>query len=106
VPLKNTGFAPAATAQSGYDNPAGKVQSSVGTTKDAIASAASSLDFSALRDEMTTLSQTVSDLVQKQASTTRDQVMGVVAPLVTTFRSLLLPPRISWFLCRAISKLV
>jgi ElaB/YqjD/DUF883 family membrane-anchored ribosome-binding protein len=66
------------SAQGAYDNAAGKVQSSVGTAKDAIASAASSLDFSTLRDEMTTLSRTVSDLVQKQASTTRDQVMGVV----------------------------
>ena len=72
---------PSTTGHGHYDEMVGRAQSAVGSAKDAIASgldAAGSIDFSALRDEITKLSQTVGDLVQKQASTTRDQVMGVM----------------------------
>jgi ElaB/YqjD/DUF883 family membrane-anchored ribosome-binding protein len=69
------------TAQGHYDEVAGKAQSAVGSAKDAVASsvdAASSIDLSGVQDEIAKLTRTVTDLVQKQASTTRDQVMGVV----------------------------
>jgi ElaB/YqjD/DUF883 family membrane-anchored ribosome-binding protein len=70
-----------ATAQGRYDEVVGQAQSAVGSAKDAVASgvdAASSIDLSGVRDEIAKLTQTVTDLVQKQASTTRDQVMGAV----------------------------
>jgi ElaB/YqjD/DUF883 family membrane-anchored ribosome-binding protein len=69
------------TAQGRYDEVVGKAQSAVGSARDAVASgvdAASSIDLSGVRDEIAKLTQTVTDLVQKQASTTRDQVMGAV----------------------------
>jgi ElaB/YqjD/DUF883 family membrane-anchored ribosome-binding protein len=68
-------------AQGRYDEVVGKAQSAVGSAKDAVASgvdAASSIDLSGVRDEIAKLTQTVTDLVQKQASTTRDQVIGAV----------------------------
>jgi ElaB/YqjD/DUF883 family membrane-anchored ribosome-binding protein len=45
---------------------------------DSASSAASSIDLTGLRNEIARLAQSVGDLVQKQASTTRDQVIGVV----------------------------
>jgi ElaB/YqjD/DUF883 family membrane-anchored ribosome-binding protein len=45
-------------------------------SSDAAADAA--VDFSSLRDDVAKLTQTVSDLLQKQASSTRDQVMDAV----------------------------
>ena len=69
------------SAQGRYDEVVGKAQSAVGSAKDAVASgvdAVSSIDLSGIRDEIAKLTQTVTDLVQKQASTTRDQVMGAV----------------------------
>jgi ElaB/YqjD/DUF883 family membrane-anchored ribosome-binding protein len=69
------------TAQGRYDEVVGKAQSAVGSAKDAVASgidAASSIDLSGIQDEIAKLTQSVTALVQKQASTTRDQVMGVV----------------------------
>jgi ElaB/YqjD/DUF883 family membrane-anchored ribosome-binding protein len=64
-----------------FDEVAGKAQSALGSAKDAISSgvdAASSIDLSGLRDEIASLSQTVSDVVRKQASMTRDQIAGAV----------------------------
>jgi ElaB/YqjD/DUF883 family membrane-anchored ribosome-binding protein len=77
------------TAMQGkIDEVAGKAQSAYGSAKDAVGSAkdavssgvdaVSSIDLSGLRDEVAKLSQRVGDLVQKQASTTRDQVAGAV----------------------------
>jgi ElaB/YqjD/DUF883 family membrane-anchored ribosome-binding protein len=70
------------TMQGNFDEVAGKAQSAYGSAKDAVASgvdAVSSLDLSGLRDEIAKLSQRVTDLVGKQASTTRDQVSGAVS---------------------------
>jgi ElaB/YqjD/DUF883 family membrane-anchored ribosome-binding protein len=64
-----------------FEDAAGKARSAVENIKDAISSgadAAASVDYSALRDDIVKLSQTVSDLVQKQTSAARDQVMGAV----------------------------
>jgi ElaB/YqjD/DUF883 family membrane-anchored ribosome-binding protein len=76
------------TAQGRYDDIAGKAQSAVGSAKDAMSSAkdavssgmdaASSIDLTGVQDEIAKLTQSVTALVQKQASTTRDQVMGAV----------------------------
>jgi ElaB/YqjD/DUF883 family membrane-anchored ribosome-binding protein len=69
------------TAQGRYDEVIAQAQSAVGSAKSAIASgvdAASSIDLSGVRNEIAKLTQTVTDLVQKQASTTRDQVIGAV----------------------------
>jgi ElaB/YqjD/DUF883 family membrane-anchored ribosome-binding protein len=69
------------TAQGRYDEVVGKAQSAAGSAKDAVASgidAASSIDLSGIQDEISKLTQSVTALVQKQASTTRDQVMGAV----------------------------
>jgi ElaB/YqjD/DUF883 family membrane-anchored ribosome-binding protein len=64
-----------------FEDAAGNARSAVENIKDAISSgadAAASVDYSALRDDIVKLSQTVSDLVQKQTSAARDQVMGAV----------------------------
>jgi ElaB/YqjD/DUF883 family membrane-anchored ribosome-binding protein len=76
------------TAQGRYDEVVGKAQSAAGNVKDAMGSAkdavasgidaASSIDLTGIQDEIAKLTQTVTALVQKQASTTRDQVMGAV----------------------------
>lgn len=76
------------TAQGRYDEVVGKAQSAAGSAKDALGSAkeavssgmdaASSIDLAGVQDEIAKLTQTVTALVQKQASTTRDQVMGAV----------------------------
>lgn len=97
----------AATGKGLYDQAAGNVQSAYGHAKDAIATGASevakeasatyaktkdavsqgaknaidglaSTDFSALREDLAKLTETVGQLVQKQAASTRDQVMDVV----------------------------
>jgi ElaB/YqjD/DUF883 family membrane-anchored ribosome-binding protein len=82
-----------ASAQGLYDQAAGSVQSAFGHAKDAVASGASDIakaakgavdevantDLGALRDDLAKLTQTVSQLVQSQAASTRDQVMGAVA---------------------------
>jgi ElaB/YqjD/DUF883 family membrane-anchored ribosome-binding protein len=63
------------------DEVAGKAQSAVASAKDAIASgvdAASSIDLTGLRDEIAALTQTVSDIVRKQANMTKDQIVGAV----------------------------
>jgi ElaB/YqjD/DUF883 family membrane-anchored ribosome-binding protein len=83
------------TAQGRYDEVVGKAQSAAGSAKDAMGSAkdamgsakdavasgidaASSIDLTGVQNEIAKLTQTVTALVQKQASTTRDQVMGAV----------------------------
>jgi uncharacterized protein YjbJ (UPF0337 family) len=71
----------ATTAQGSYDDAAGKVRSAVGSAKDAVSGgvdAISSLDFSGLRDEISKLTQKVSDLAQNQVSAGRDQVVGAM----------------------------
>ncbi len=75
-------------AQGRYDDIAGKAQSAVGSAKDAMShakdamssgmDAASSIDLTGVQDEIAKLTQSVTALVQKQASTTREQVMGAV----------------------------
>ena len=69
------------TAQGYYDDVTGKARSAVGNAKDAVndgVDAISSLDFSGLRDEITKLTQKVSDLAQDRMSTGRDQVVGAM----------------------------
>jgi ElaB/YqjD/DUF883 family membrane-anchored ribosome-binding protein/uncharacterized protein YjbJ (UPF0337 family) len=95
------------TGQGLYDQAAGNVQSAYGQAKDAVATGVSDLaqgasatfakakdavtegakgavdgltnsDLGALRDDLAKLTQTVSQLVQNQAASTRDQVMDVV----------------------------
>jgi len=68
-------------SQGRHDEAAGKAQSAVGSVKDAISSTAdamSSVDFSSLRDEVVKLTQTVSDMMQKQASSAGTQMMDAV----------------------------
>jgi ElaB/YqjD/DUF883 family membrane-anchored ribosome-binding protein len=68
-------------ARGNFDEVAGKAQSALASAKDAVASgmdAAASIDLSGLRDEVATLTQTLSDVVRKQANTTRDQVVGAM----------------------------
>jgi ElaB/YqjD/DUF883 family membrane-anchored ribosome-binding protein len=69
------------TAQGYYDDAAGKARSAVGSAKDAVSGgvdAISSLDFSELRDEITKLTQKVSDLAQNQVAAGRDRVVGAM----------------------------
>jgi ElaB/YqjD/DUF883 family membrane-anchored ribosome-binding protein len=64
-----------------YDEFLGQSPSALAGAKDVATSgvdAASSIDLSGVRDEIAKLTQSVTDLVQKQALTTRDQLMGVV----------------------------
>lgn len=71
----------ATAAQGAYDDAAGKAQAALGSAKDAVnesVNAVSALDLSALRNEVTKLAQTVSDLAHKQVSAGRDQVVGAV----------------------------
>ena len=67
------------TAQGYYDDAAGKARSA--GAKDAISGsvdAVSALDFSGLRDEISKLTQRVSDLAQNQVSAGRDQLVGAM----------------------------
>jgi ElaB/YqjD/DUF883 family membrane-anchored ribosome-binding protein len=71
----------ATAAQGSYDDAAGKARSALGNAKDAISDgvdAVSALDFSSLRDEITRLTQMVSDLTQKQVSAGRDQMVSAM----------------------------
>jgi ElaB/YqjD/DUF883 family membrane-anchored ribosome-binding protein len=75
-----------------YDQVAGSAQNAYGQAKEAVTGGASEVtkaakgaidnvanaDFGALRNDLATLTQTVSQLVQSQASVTRDQVMDAV----------------------------
>src|SRR5580658_9349537 len=71
----------ATAAQGSYDDVAGKARSALGNAKDAISDgmdAVSALDFSSLRDEVTKLTQMVSDLTQKHVSAGRDQMVSAM----------------------------
>src|SRR5580704_773572 len=66
-------------AQGTYDDAMGKARSALGSAKDAVGQgvdAVSSLDYSALRDEIAKLTRTVADLAQKQVSAGRDQIVS------------------------------
>jgi ElaB/YqjD/DUF883 family membrane-anchored ribosome-binding protein len=68
-------------AQGFYDEAAGKAQSALGSAKDAVSEtigAVSALDFSGLRDEVSKLTQQVSDLAQNQMSAGRDKMVGAM----------------------------
>jgi|SRR5580658_2075468 ElaB/YqjD/DUF883 family membrane-anchored ribosome-binding protein len=68
-------------AQGSYDDVVGKAQSALGNAKNAInqgVDAVSAVDFSSLRDEVTKLTQVVSDLAQKHVSAGRDQVVSAM----------------------------
>ncbi len=81
-----------ATVQGLYDQAAGTAQDALGQAKDAVANGAASVakaaktavdevanvDFGALRDDLAKLTQTVSQLVQSQAASTKSQVMEIV----------------------------
>ena len=72
---------PKTTAQGVYDDAAGKGQSALGSAEDAVsrsADAISTLDFAALRDEVSKLTQMVADLAQRRVSAGRDQVVGAM----------------------------
>jgi uncharacterized protein YjbJ (UPF0337 family)/ElaB/YqjD/DUF883 family membrane-anchored ribosome-binding protein len=80
------------TGEGLYDQAAGTAQSAYGQAKDTLSSGASAAqkatadamsdiqkgDFDALRADVAKLAQTVSDLVQNQASSTREQMRSVV----------------------------
>jgi ElaB/YqjD/DUF883 family membrane-anchored ribosome-binding protein len=68
-------------AQGNYDDAMGKARSALGNAKDAVSDgvdAVSALDFSSLSNQIAKLTQTVSDLAQKQVSAGRDQVAGAM----------------------------
>jgi len=72
---------PRTTAQGIYDDAAGKARAALGSAEDAVsrsADAVSALDFSALRDEVSKLTQIVADLAQRRVSAGRDQVVGAM----------------------------
>jgi ElaB/YqjD/DUF883 family membrane-anchored ribosome-binding protein len=65
-----------------YNEVAGGAQKAWGNAKDAakeMADSGSIPDLSQLRDDIARLTQTVSDLAQKQVAFSRDQVAGVVS---------------------------
>ncbi len=98
---------PRTTGQGIYDDAAGKVQSALGSAGDAVsrtADAVSALDFSALRDEVAKLTQTVSDLAQRRVSLGRDQLAGAMGARVAACLSLQRLRRTSSPLSRATSK--
>jgi ElaB/YqjD/DUF883 family membrane-anchored ribosome-binding protein len=71
----------ATTAQGYYDDAAVKARSAFGNAKDTVSGsvdAVSTIDFSGLRDEISKLTQKVSDLAQNQVSARRDQVVGAM----------------------------
>jgi uncharacterized protein YjbJ (UPF0337 family) len=69
------------SAQGAYDDAMGKARSAVGSAKDAINSgvdAVSEMDFSGLRGQVASLTQSVADLAQKQIAAGRDQLASAV----------------------------
>jgi len=71
----------ASEVKGAYDQVAGSAQTAWGSAKDAakeMADSGSIPDLSPLRDDIARLTQTVSDLAQKQVASSRDQVVGVV----------------------------
>ena len=72
----------ASEVRGAYDEVAGSAQTALGSKKDAAKETAdfgSIPDLSRLRDDIARLTQTISDLAQKQVASSRDQVAGVVA---------------------------
>src|SRR3984885_3866002 len=72
----------ASDVRGAYDQVAGSAQSAWGSAKEAAKETADSgsiPDLSRLRDDIAKLTQTVSDLAQKQVASSRDQVAGGVA---------------------------
>jgi ElaB/YqjD/DUF883 family membrane-anchored ribosome-binding protein len=72
----------ASEVKGAYDQVAGSAQTAWGSAKDAakeMADSGSIPDLSGLRDDIARLTQTVSDLAQKQVASSRDQVAGVVS---------------------------
>ncbi len=71
----------ATEGQGSYDDAVGKARSALGSAKDSVSEgvdAISAINFSALRDEITKLTQMVSDLAQKQVSAGRDQMVDAM----------------------------
>src|SRR5271156_2192532 len=71
----------ASEVRGAYNEVAGSAQSAWGSAKDAakdMADSGSIPDMSRLREDIAKLTQTVSDLAQKQVASSRDQVVGVV----------------------------
>ena len=71
----------ASEVRGAYNEVAGSAQSAWGSAKDAakdMADSGSIPDMSRLREDIAKLTQTVSDLAQKQVASSRDQVAGVV----------------------------
>jgi ElaB/YqjD/DUF883 family membrane-anchored ribosome-binding protein len=72
---------PGTTSQGISNDAAGKARSALGSAEDAVsrnADAVSALDFSALREEVSKLTQVVADLAQRRVSAGRDQVVGAM----------------------------
>jgi ElaB/YqjD/DUF883 family membrane-anchored ribosome-binding protein len=70
-----------AEVKGAYNEVAGSAQSAWGSAKDAakeMTDSGSLPDLSRLRDDIATLTQTVSDLAQKQVASSREQVVGAV----------------------------
>jgi ElaB/YqjD/DUF883 family membrane-anchored ribosome-binding protein len=71
----------ASEVKGAYNKVAGSAQTAWGSAKEAAKETADSgsiPDLSRLRDDIAKLTQTVSDLAQKQVASSRDQVAGVV----------------------------
>jgi ElaB/YqjD/DUF883 family membrane-anchored ribosome-binding protein len=71
----------ASEVKGAYNDVAGSAQSAWGSAKDAAKEMADSgaiPDLSRLREDIAKLTQTVSDLAQKQVASSREQVVGVV----------------------------
>ena len=72
----------ASEVKGAYDQVAGSAQTAWGSAQDAakeMANSRSIPDLSQLRDDIARLTQTISDLAQKQVASSRDQVAGVVS---------------------------
>jgi uncharacterized protein YjbJ (UPF0337 family) len=80
----------ASEVKGAYNKVAGSAQTAWGSAKEAAKETADSgsiPDLSRLRDDIAKLTQTVSDLAQKQVASSRDQVAGVVAAAGDSCRS-------------------
>ncbi len=72
----------ASEVKGAYDQVAGSAPTAWGSAQDAakeMADSRSIPDLSQLRDDIARLTQTISDLAQKQVASSRDQVAGVVS---------------------------
>jgi uncharacterized protein YjbJ (UPF0337 family) len=99
---------PRTTAEGIYDEAAGKARSALGSAGDAVsrsADAVSALDFSALRDEVSKLTQMVADLAQDGFLRGAVRWSAQLEPRATACLSLQRLRRTSSPLSRATSKL-